>query len=454
MPEPLVVAVEMGLGHLRAADAVARALGVRLERADRAPFAGPLEEGLWNVVRTAYERLSRLSQSAGAAPLAGALLDAVTAIPPLHPARDLSRPSSAVLLLDRLIGAGLGRGLAVASDAGGARPLFTSYFAAALAAERHGVRDVSCLITDSDLARAWVARDPARSRVRYFAPSDRVVRRLAAYGVPSACVSLTGFPLPDRLLGGPDLPVLRRNLAARLVRLDRTGALRGRLGHEWAHALGSAAEDEHERERPPLLVFAVGGAGAQLALADRLLPSLAPLVDRGRLELALLCAPRRSAAQRFEELVRRHRLGGHPGLSIVSGADLDDYFTLCEQLFARADVLWTKPSELTFYAGLGLPLVLSPPVGVQEAYNFRWAVENGAALAQRAPSSAADWLREWLESGTLAGAAWNGFTRLPKQGLYRIVRALTAAGNLEPPARERSHAARSNGASASRSSGT
>jgi hypothetical protein len=456
MAEPLVVAVEMGLGHLRAADAVARALGVPLERADRAPLAGRFEEGLWEVARTAYERLSRLSQATAAAPIAGVLLDALTAIPPLHPARDLARPSSAVLLLDRLIATGLGRGLAAALAAGGARPLFTTYFAAALAAERHGAGDVSCLVTDSDLARAWVARDPARSRVRYFAPSDRVVRRLAAYGVPSTRVSLTGFPLPERLLGGPELPALKRNLAARLVRLDPSGALRGRLGDEIGHALGPAAEHEreHKSERPPLLVFAVGGAGAQLALADRFLPSLAPLVDRGRLELALLCAPRRSAAARFEDLIKKHRLTGYPNLRIVSGASLDEYFTLCEQLFARADVLWTKPSELTFYAALGLPLVLSPPVGVQETYNFRWAVENGAALAQHAPAAAADWLREWLESGTLAGAAWNGFTRLPKRGLYRIVRALTAGGPLEPPARERSHATRANGASATRSSGT
>jgi hypothetical protein len=92
-------------------------------------------------------------------------------------------------------------------------------------------------------------------------------------------------------------------------------------------------------------------------------------------------------------------------------------------LLAEADILWTKPSEMTFFAALGLPLVLAPAVGAQESYNRRWAVESGAGLAQRDPRFAGEWLAEWLADGTLAGAAWNGFTRLPKRGLFRILRA-------------------------------
>ena len=33
---------------------------------------------------------------------------------------------------------------------------------------------------------------------------------------------------------------------------------------------------------------------------------------------------------------------------------------------------------------------------------------------------AGDWIIEWLNDGTLASAAWTGFLRLPKLGLYRI----------------------------------
>ena len=131
---------------------------------------------------------------------------------------------------------------------------------------------------------------------------------------------------------------------------------------------------------------------------------------------------------------------------------IDDYFRACNALLAEADVLWTKPSEMTFFAALGLPLVLAPPVGVQEVYNRRWAIEAGAAVEQRETRAAGDWLAEWLEDGTLAGAAWNGFTRLPTRGLFRILRALER----EPAIRSegRSPEAPSAGASATRSSGS
>ena len=56
--------------------------------------------------------------------------------------------------------------------------------------------------------------------------------------------------------------------------------------------------------------------------------------------------------------------------------------------------------------------------------NRRWAVQAGAGLKQGDPLYAADWLSEWLADGTLAGAAWCGFMRLPKHGLYRILEAI------------------------------
>jgi hypothetical protein len=76
---------------------------------------------------------------------------------------------------------------------------------------------------------------------------------------------------------------------------------------------------------------------------------------------------------------------------------------------------------MTFFAALGIPLVFSQPVGMHERYNRRWAIENGAGLKQREPRHAGYWIREWLAEGTLAAAAWSGFMRLPKFGLYQIV---------------------------------
>ena len=449
---PLVVAVEMGFGHLRAADAVARALGQPLLHADRAPVADEAERALWARTRRNYERLSRLATLPALGRPFGKLLDAITHIPELHPGRDLSRPTFSTGVLERLIDRGLGRGVLAALEREQA-PLFTTFFATALAADRKGAAAVDCLVTDTDLARAWVPRDPRASRIRYFAPSERAVRRLAAYGVPPDRVLLTGFPLPDELLGGEDLVVARRHVARRLSRLDPRGRFRRALGDDAARRLGVSSTDDGES---PLMVFAVGGAGAQARLAAEFLPSLRPLIEVGRLRLALLAGTRPAVRTAFEALVARHDLTGHPGVRVVAAATLDEYFPACNALLAEADLLWTKPSEMTFFAALGLPLVLSPPVGTQEAYNGRWAVEAGAGLAQRAPNVAGEWLSEWLADGTLAGAAWNGFTRLPKRGLFRILRAVDRSQGRASEARDgaRSPAAPSAGSIATRSSGS
>src|SRR5262245_5900216 len=91
---PLLVAADMGYGHLRAADALAGVLGVDILHADRPPLAtSDKERALWRRTRLLYEVTSRLSQlPALGAPLRSAL-EAVTAIPPLYPTRDLSAPT-------------------------------------------------------------------------------------------------------------------------------------------------------------------------------------------------------------------------------------------------------------------------------------------------------------------------------------------------------------------------
>ena len=109
------------------------------------------------------------------------------------------------------------------------------------------------------------------------------------------------------------------------------------------------------------------------------------------------------------------------GLEIVCEATVAAYLHRFNHLLGHTDVLWTKPSELTFFAALGIPLVFARPVGVHERLNRRWAVQRGAGLKQDDPRHAAEWLREWLDDGTLAAAAWSGYVRLPKFGTPRII---------------------------------
>ncbi|GAO04985.1 hypothetical protein [Anaeromyxobacter sp. PSR-1] len=425
-PAPLVVAVDMGYGHLRAASALADALGTEVLKVDRAPVAGPEEERLWQRVRRGYEAISRLSQVPVAGrPLAWAL-DSITDIPRLHPRRDLSAPTRGVRALERLARNDLGAGLVARLRAEGA-PLLTTFYSPAIVADRAGIERVYCVATDTDLNRIWAPLEPARTRIQYLVPTRRAARRLLAYGVPAQRITFTGFPLPDALLGGPSLPVLKRNLAARLVRLDPTGEFRRSVPEELAVFLGALPREEEGK--PAQLTFAVGGAGAQAAMADAFLPGLRPALESGAMRLALVAGTRPEVEARFREALRRAGLepllGG--AVEILRAPSFGEYYARFNALLARTDVLWTKPSELTFYGALGLPLVLAPPVGVHERYNRRWARESGAGLKQRDARFAAEWLSDWLADGLLAAAAWAGYLHLPKFGLYRVLEAVARA---------------------------
>jgi UDP-N-acetylglucosamine:LPS N-acetylglucosamine transferase len=423
MPAPLVVAIEMGYGHLRAAEPLATALGVDVLHADRPPLAGGDEQRLWSQARLGYELACRVSQIPYVgAPLRSAI-EALTAIPHLHPFRDLSAPTAAARVVDKLAERGLGRGLVERLRSTG-EPLLTTFFTPAVIADRAGVDRIFCVVTDSDINRVWAPVEATRSRIAYLAPSVRVKQRLRAYGVPDERIHLTGFPLPHALVGGPELPALRRNLAMRLARLDRHGVFHEQYRDE-LDSLG-AVEPPGTRGAPRI-TFAVGGAGAQSELAERFLPSFRAPLEAGRLRLSLVAGVRPEVAESFRTVIRSAGLDG--GVEILFATDLSDYFRQFNALMADTDVLWTKPSELAFYAALGLPLLFAPPVGVHEQYNQRWVMEAGAGLVQRDPAHAAEWIEDWLNDGTLASAAWSGYRRLPKLGLYRILDAVRGPSN-------------------------
>lgn len=420
---PCLVAIDMGYGHLRPARALSRVLGVPVLHADRPPLADFEEQKKWNRTRHFYETVTRIStHSVFGAPF-GALLKTITAIPEIYPLRDLSSRTVGVRLLEHMARDGLGRSLVSYLQERNA-PLLTTFYSPAVLADYHGYDQVFCVVTDADVNRIWAPIDPKHSKIRYFAPSGRVVRRLRSYGVSPEHIQLTGYPLPHSLVGGPELSTLIANLLPRLARLDPQGIFREQYAAELG-ALGPLPSTS----APPHLVFAVGGAGAQADLPGKFLPSLRPLLAEGRLKLTLVAGVRHEVKRLFDVALNRTRLAGELGRSVavLYEPDVETYLDKFDQLLASTDVLWTKPSELTLYGGLGIALVLAPPVGEHEKYNRSWARENGAGLKQRDPHTAADWLTDWLNDGTLAATAWAGHKRLPSRGLYRIVESMNAA---------------------------
>jgi len=415
----------MGYGHLRAAHALAAALGTEVVRADRGPYAGPLARTLWSLARRLYEGISRGTQHRVVGPVLRAILERITRLGPPRGAPDPTLPTIEAYLLDRLIRRGVGRGVVEAARRDD-RALVTTYFVPALAAQHEGYQLTYCLVTDTDASRAWVPKSSAATRVTFLTPSAQASARLSSYGVPVDRIAETGFPLPPELLGGPGLPTLRRHLAARLGRLDPHGSFRATHGAEVEEHLSIPVPPPDGRA--PLLTYAVGGAGAQAELARRILLDLAPAIVHGRLRVALVAGTHTALAERFARWAEAATLG--PALedgriTIVGEPDLAASFDRVHALLGESDVLWTKPSEMTFFAALGLPLLLTPPVGAQERANRRWALDLGVALPRAAAEGTAGLLAQLLDRGALAAAAWAGFRKIPADGVYRI-RALVS----------------------------
>ncbi|MCC7139577.1 MAG: hypothetical protein IT460_14230 [Planctomycetes bacterium] len=417
-PPPAVVAAFMGYGHLRAALPLAEAFGVPVLSMDRPPLATDEDVRTWDRLRRGYDRLSRRTGLPVVGPVARALLDRVTAIPRLSPPGRLERPGLASRYLMHLVRDGFGATLVERLTTSKA-PLVATFYAPAVVADDAGLDGVVCVLTDADVHRVWVAPEPARSRIVYAAPTARAAHRLRAYGVPPERIHRTGFPLPDVLVREDDARA--RRLAARLVRLDPRGA--------WAAGAPAAARrlrdaaDPADAARPLRATFAVGGAGAQVELARRLVTSLAPRLAADALRLTLVAGTRADTAERLTAIARR--AGFAPGegapVEILHDADFETYARRFHDHLAETDVLWTKPSEITFFAAAGFALALTTPLGVQERANRDWVLARGAAVDAGALRDAARSLDARRADGSLAAAAFAGATRLPRHGTARVV---------------------------------
>ncbi|HEY6866705.1 MAG TPA: hypothetical protein VI792_05570, partial [Candidatus Eisenbacteria bacterium] len=326
--------------------------------------------------------------------------------------------------VDHLIRQGLGRSL-LARLRGHRLPMISTFYAPCLAADRTLPGAVYCIICDADLNRVWVASKAKESEIRYFAPCGRVMRRLRQYGVPDDRIFITGFALPRENIGGPGMEILKADLLRRLGRLDPRGRFVSVYGATVDELLGARPEPA-DAVGPVTVTFAVGGAGAQSEIGMMLVQALKPGILDGRFRLVLVAGLNRVIERAFLDGVERAGLTpelGH-GVVVVREDDKTRYFDRFNALMRETDILWTKPSELSFYSALGIPLVMAPTIGSQEDKNSRWLMDKGCALPQYTPSLALEWLGDMLKQGVLAEKALAGFVKNRKLGVFKIEEVL------------------------------
>ncbi len=416
-----VISADMGLGHQRAAFPLKDLAEQRIISANDPDFISEGEFKFWKRVKRSYEFLSRSRQIPFIGKSLFKILDSIQNIKPLYPKRDLSRPTLQTYYLSYLIRKGLCSEI-LAYIEKKPLPLITTFYVPAIAADYKGYKeDIYCVICDSDINRVWVSSNPSKSRIRYFAPCENAVKRLKRYGVSKEKILLTGFPLPKENIGSRDgREILKIDLLDRLHHLDRKGRFFSL--HRASISFHLGPNSQSFRKRLLTITFAIGGAGAQTDIAMKLIKSFRDKLLDKEVAINISVGIRKNLQILFQEYSKELGLSEclDRNLRIIYHPNKFSYFEGFNELLRTTDILWTKPSELSFYCGLGIPIIISPPIGAHEEANMKWLLEVHAGILQEEPEFARDWVLDWLSSGRFAEAAWDGFLKAPKMGTYLI----------------------------------
>jgi hypothetical protein len=416
-----VVSADMGYGHQRAVYPLKDIAEEGIITVGSSEAISKAEQKLWKRLLNAYEFFSRAKGIPVVGPPVFSMIDSLMRIPSFYPMRNLSNTTFQVNFLESLIEKGLCKGMLEKTETKNL-PVVTSFYASAIAADKKGFNKVFCIICDADINRAWVAKDPWESKIEYFAPCGKAAQRLKAYGVPEERIHLTGFPLPIELVGDENFSVLKKDLAQRLFYLDPKGKFWARHGRNVEYFLGKE-NCVFKNERKLTITYAVGGAGAQKEIGQKIASSLKDKLRTGEIRLILVAGIRQEVNEYFKA-VKKEIVPDGENIKIIYSDSLHEYFDLFNKALHETDILWTKPSELSFYSALGIPIIMSPIIGSQEKFNRKWLREIQAAMKQEKPDYTDQWLYDLLNRGTLAESAWDGFLKARKLGTYKILEVL------------------------------
>ncbi len=427
LPDVYVASVDMGYGHQRATYPLKHlAVDGMVIHADSYEGIPDKDRDIWLSSRKFYEFISRFKRVPIIGTLAWNIFDKFQEIKAFYPKRDLSKPTMQLWSIFNMMKKKDWGKHFVDMLEKNPKPLITSFFVPAFMADYFNYsEDIYLIVTDTDISRAWASMDPAKSRIKYFAPSRRVVDRLQEYGVPKENIFYTGFPLPMENIGEEDSEIVKRDLAHRLRRLDPENKYCLKY-----KALISSQLDIDIATIPQggrvTLTFAVGGAGAQRAIGIKMIKSLRGKLLLNQIKINLVAGHHRDIFEYFETELTKLGLEKEIGnsIEIIFAEDKYKYFAIFNSCMRTTDILWTKPSELSFYVALGIPIIMSEPIGSQEFFNRKWLRAMGAAIDQEDVRYTDEWLFDWLKSGWFAENAMHGFSEAAKYGTYNIERII------------------------------
>jgi len=423
-----LVAVSMGYGHQRTAYALLPlSYNNQFINANNYENIPKKDKQTWESSKNFYEFISNFYTLPVIGKIGFSIFDYFQRIPTFYPKRDLSKPDLVLKNIYRLIKKGWGRDLIEKlkeqnKKIGKNLPLISTFFTPAFMAEVHNYPgEIFCVVCDSDISRTWAPLYPSQSRIKYFAPTERVLERLKLYGVKKENIFYTGYPLPLENIGDEKMEILKSDLKNRLFNLDPRKKYLSQYQKLVESYLGNVPQESNHQLS---LMFSIGGAGAQKELAIQIIKSLREKIINGEIKVILAIGIKPKVKEFILKELKNIKLENQKNIELVTGENLIDYFKNFNQVLRRTDILWTKPSELSFYSGFGLPIIMAPTIGSQEDFNREWLLKTGSALPQENPKYTHQWLFDYLESGFFAEAAMQGFVEVEKIGVLKIQKVL------------------------------
>ncbi len=420
MGKAWVLTIGMGYGHQRAAYPLKDIAYPRVIDVNEDSIISARERKFWSRSRRSYEWVSRMQEFPIIGKLVFGAFDNVQAIAPLFPLRDLSKPTYwARLIRYSIERKELCKDL-VATISETDLPVITTFPTLAMAMEYHGLKNkLYCVVTDSDVNRIWVSTEPSKSRIIYMTPCKHVMMRLKEYGVPEENMILTGFPLPKENIGKSQ-GILKKDIRERISNLDPGRRFIDLNNPVLKRSLGGSIPKKSGRKLT--ICYLVGGAGAQKETGIIIAKSLKQSILKNRIRLILVAGTRPDVEKYFKLRLKMIGLESRLGknLRILYQEDKQEYFKELNSELRHTDLVWTKPSEMSFYAALGIPIIMTRPLGSHEGYNKAWLEHIGAGIKGGDPRYTQEWLDYWLESGRLAHSAFDGFLEALNMGTYNI----------------------------------
>ena len=429
MEKAWVISVNMGYGHQRTAYPL-RDLAFKGEIINANSYQGIPEKDrkIWEGTRRFYEFISNFSRIPLVGKTAFSIYDKFQKILGFYPKRDLSQPNFNLKQIYSFFKKDWGKDL-IEKLKINPLPLITTFFIPAFMAEFFNYPgEIFCVVCDADISRTWAPLNPKESKIKYFASTERVIERLKLYGVKEENIFLTGYPLPLENIGvsppAGGLEILKEDLRLRLLNLDPKKRYFEKYKTLIEEKVGKLPE---KSDHPLTILFSVGGAGAQKEIAIKIVKSLRERIKRGEIKIILSVGIREKIKKYFEKNLAEIKCNEERAryVEIIFGKDIESYFQKFNQVLRKTDILWTKPSELSFYSALGIPIIISSSIGSQEEFNMRWLLKSGFGIFQENPRYTRQWLIDWLDRGYLAEAAMEGFIEGEKLGTFNIEKIIS-----------------------------